>query len=69
MQIEIHDEMVGDIVIEKLTDLLKSFEDDILQVIETGDGVNYISDDVVVELSELMKNRDAIKQTLSLFVV
>lgn len=68
IEIDINNEFVDDIVIEKLTEQLRYYEDYIIRVIETGEGVNYISDDVVVELSELMKCRDAIKRTLSLFV-
>lgn len=69
MTIELNSEMVGDIVVESLTDLLQSFEMDIEQVIETNEGVNFASDDVVEELSQLMKNRDALKKVLSLYSV
>jgi hypothetical protein len=69
MTIELNDEMVIDIVEESLNSLLQRFEEDIKEVVSTGKDVNFCSDDIVVELNQLMKNRDALKQVLSLYTI
>ena len=69
MTIELNNEMVREIVVESLEDILKSFADDIEKVVETKESANFSSDDVAEELSELMKNYNALKQVLSLYTV
>lgn len=67
--IEFTSKMLNDEIVNSLTNLLESFEDDIRDVVNTGEGVNFFSEELILELDYLIKNRNAIKQVLDLYVV
>jgi len=67
-KMKINDEEITDIVIDSLSDLLESLENDIKDLITFTAGSDHVPGDVVASLQLLTKKRSAVSQVLKLYM-